>query len=348
MAVRRKVCISGPTRVGPAEGLLRAAGCEVVRGKSVDDFPEHRYSDRELIELIGDADALLVSTRERLGADVLGSCPNLQAVVKSSIGIEGVDVAAASALGILVCNSPAPENFTGLAEATVGLMVALFKRLKPNEALLRRGGWKQPEARGQLMLGKTIGLIGLGRVGKEVAKRLGSWGVKLLAHDPYVEPEAASAVGVELAGLERVLRESDLVSLHVVLTAETRHMITLRELEMMKPTAYLVNTSRGAAIKEEDLAAALEKGVIAGAALDVFEEEPLPLDSPLRRIDPEKLILTPHIIGNNPDSLASGQRMAVESILTVLSGRVPENLINPAAVARWRARFWSEEARRLA
>lgn len=344
---RGKVCISGPTRVGPAEELLRAAGCEVVVGKSVDDFPEHRYSRRELIELIGDADAVLVSTREKLDGEILGACPKLQAVVKSSIGIEGVDVEAATELGILVCNSPAPENFTGLAEATVGLMVALFKRLKPNEALLRRGGWKQPEARGQLMLGKTIGLIGLGRVGKEVAKRLGPWGVRLLAYDPYVGPETARAVGVELAELERLLGQSDLVSLHVVLTPETRHMITLRELRMMKPTAYLVNTSRGAAIKEEDLVAALEQGVISGAALDVFEEEPLPLDSPLRRIDPEKLILTPHIVGNSPDSLASGQRMAVESLLAILSGRLPENLINPAAVGRWRERFWGEAARIL-
>lgn len=338
--LKGKVCITGPTRPPIAEEMLKEAGFEIILGKSVADFPDFRYPRDHLIGLIGDTDALLVSGREVITRDIMESCKNLQAVVKSSIGVEKVDLKAASALGVLVCNSPAPENFTGLAEATVGLIVALFKRLKFNEAHLRRGGWKEPENRGQLMVDKTIGFIGLGRVGRETAKRLGPWGLRLIGYDPYVEQATVESLGVKLVSLEELLRESDLVSLHVVLTPETRHMITLRELKLMKPTAYLVNTSRGGAIREDDLIQALNDNIIAGAALDVFEEEPLPMASKLREVDPNRLILTPHIIGNNPASSASGQRMAAQSIISILRGREPETVLNREAVERWRIRFW--------
>lgn len=338
---KRKVCISGPTSLRLAEDLLKRAGCQVVLGKSVEDFPEFRYKKKELIDLIGDADALLVATREVMSGEILDSCVNLQAVVKGSIGVENIDQKAATDLGILVCNSPSVENFTGLAEATVGLMVALFKRLKLNEAQARRGGWKESQNRGDLMLGKTVGFIGLGRVGQEAARRLGPWGMRLIAYDPYVKQEALDPLGVMLVSFEELLRTSDVITVHVVLTDETRHMIALKELKMMKPTAYLVNTSRGGAIKEEDLVRALNEGIIAGAALDVFEEEPLPKTSKLREIDPTRLILTPHIIGNNPESIESGHRMAAESILSIFEGKVPPTVLNRAAIERWKQRFWS-------
>ena len=142
--MNKKVCIPGPTRLPRARELLKQAGCEIVLGKSFDDFPEFRYKKEDLIALIGNADAILASTREAIGREILEPCKNLQAVVKTTIGVDNIDVQAASDLGILVCNSPAPENFTGLAEATVGLIVDLFKKLKLNEAQVRRGGWKQP------------------------------------------------------------------------------------------------------------------------------------------------------------------------------------------------------------
>ncbi len=340
-ASERKVCIPGPTRKDLVLELLTKAGCEVVAGKNIDDFPEHRYQPKDLIDLIGDASAIVVTTRDVVGAEVLTSCPKLQGVVKSSIGVENIDIKAATGLGILVCNSPAPENFTGLAEATVGLMSALFKRLKYNEAHLRRGGWKATELRGELMVGKTIGLIGCGRVGRAVARRLGGWEVRLIAYDPYVKQEDLDPLGVKLVSLEEVLTQSDLVTIHVVLTGETRGMIGLKELRMMKRAAYLINTARGAVIREEELVKALNEGIIAGAALDVFEEEPLPASSRLREVDPTRVILTPHIIGNNPQSLESGHRMAAESVLAILRGEIPSTVLNPAAVERWKAIFWS-------
>jgi phosphoglycerate dehydrogenase-like enzyme len=337
----RKVCITGPTRSRLVQETLEQAGCEVVSGKNYDDYPSYKYSRRELLDLIGDADVLLPSGREMMSGDILDSCEKVQAVVKTSIGIETVDVDAATELGILVCNSPTPENYMGVAEATVGLMVALFKRLKLNELHLRKGGWKEPQNRGTLMLGKTVGVIGLGRIGQQVARRLGPWAIKLLGYDPYVSQETVTPLGVKMVSLDELLRESDLVTLHVVLTKETRGMIGLRELKLMKRTAFLLNTSRGAALKENELIEALNDGIIAAAALDVFQDEPLPMDSKLREVDPTRLILTPHIIGNNPGSLEAGQRMAAASILSILAGKAPDTVVNPAAIEHWKERFWA-------
>jgi phosphoglycerate dehydrogenase-like enzyme len=341
MAAKGKVCLTGPSRLRVAEDALRAAGCELVLGKSQDDFPEFRYERKQLIDLIGDCDIVYPAGRDYIGGDILDSCPNLQAVVKSSIGIETVDVDAATDLGIICCNSPTPENYMGVAEATVGLLVALFKRLKLNEAELRAGGWKEARNRGALMLGKTVGIIGVGRVGQNVAKRLGAWGMKILGYDPYVKQETVAPLGVKMVSLDELLKASDAVTLHVVLNRETRGMIGMGELKQMKPTAFIINTSRGPAIREADLVQALKEQIIAGAALDVFDEEPMPTDNPLRQVDPHRLILTPHIIGTNPGSMEAGQKLAAQSMLAILEGRVPETLVNPHAVPRWKERFRS-------
>jgi len=341
MAAKRKVCFTGPMGVTIAEDILRNAGCELVMGKPQDDFRTFRYERKELVNLIGDCPIVYPSGRDMIGADILDSCPDLQAVVKSSIGIETVDVDAATDLGILCCNSPTPENYLGVAEATLGLMVALFKRLKFNETFIRNGGWKELPNRGTLMLGKTVGIIGVGRIGQNVAKRLAAWDMKVLGYDPYIEQDTVADLGVHMVSLEELLRQSDLVTLHVVLTRETRGMLGMREFKMMKPTAFIVNTSRGPALKEAELVQALNEKVIAGAALDVFEEEPLPMKNPLRQVDPTRLILTPHNIGANPGSAEAGQKMAAQSMLAILDGKIPDTVVNPQAIDRWKERFWS-------
>jgi D-3-phosphoglycerate dehydrogenase / 2-oxoglutarate reductase len=341
MATKRKICFTGPMRTTVAEDMLRDGRCELVLGKPQDDFRTFRYERKELVNLIGDCPIVYPSGRDIIGADILDSCPDLQAVVKSSIGIETVDVDAATDLGILCCNSPTPENYMGVAEATLGLMVALFKRLKFNEAFMRNGGWKELQNRGTLMLGKTVGIIGVGRIGQNVAKRLGAWGMKILGYDPYVTQETVISLGIKMVSLDQLLKESDLVTLHVVLTRETRGMIGMRELKLMKPTAFIVNTSRGPAIKEAGIVQALNEKIIAGAALDVFDAEPMPMDNPLRQIDPYRLILTPHNIGANPGSSEAGQRMAAQSMLAILDGKVPDTVVNPLAIPRWKERFWA-------
>jgi len=341
MAAKRKVCLTGPPRIAVAQDTLRNAGCELVLGKPQDDFRDFRYERKDLIKLIGDCPILFPAGRDVITAEILDSCSDLQAVVKSSIGIETVDVEAATDLGIICCNSPTPENYLGVAEATIGLMVAQFKRLKFNEAFLRTHGWKAPESRGSLMLGKTVGIIGVGRIGRNVAKRLGGWEMKILGYDPYVKQETVADLAIEMVGLDDLLKRSDVVTLHVVLTRETRGMIGIRELKLMKPTAFLVNTSRGPAIKEADLVDALNKKVIAGAALDVFAEEPMALANALRQVDADRLILTPHSIGTNPGSVEAGQKMAAQSILAIFDGKIPDTVVNPLAIPRWKERFLS-------
>jgi phosphoglycerate dehydrogenase-like enzyme len=341
MAAKRKVCLTGPMRVTVAEDILRAAGCELVMGKPQDDFRHYRYERKELVNLVGDCPIIYPSGRDMISGDILDSCPDLQAVVKSSIGIETVDVEAATDLGILCCNSPTPENYLGVAEATVGFMVALFKRLKLNEAVIREGGWKELHNRGTLMVGQTVGIIGVGRIGRNIAKRLAGWDMKILGYDPYVTQETVASLGIEMVSLDELLKQSDVVTLHVVLTRETRGMIGMRELKLMKPTAFIINTSRGPAIDEAALVQALNEKMIAGAALDVFAEEPFPANSRLRQVDPSRLILTPHNIGANPGSGEAGQRMAAQSMLSILEGKVPDTVVNPDAIPLWRERFWS-------
>ena len=341
MAIKRKICLTGPMRIKIVEDTLRNAGCDLVLGKPQDDFRTFRYERKDLVNLIGDSSIVYPSGRDMIGADILDSCPDLQAVVKSSIGIETVDVDAATDLGILCCNSPTPENYLGVAEATMGLIVALFKRLKFNEVFIRNGGWKELQNRGTLMLGKTVGIIGVGRIGQNVAKRLGPWGMKVLGYDPYVKQETVADLGIKMVSLDELLKSSDVVTVHVVLTRETRGMLGLREFKMMKPTAFIVNTSRGPALKELELVQALNENIIAGAALDVFEQEPLPMENSLRQVDPMRLILTPHNIGANPGSGEAGQKMAAQSILSILDGKIPDTIVNPLAIERWKERFWS-------
>ena len=338
----KKVCISGPTDRPWVEAELREVGYEVVLGKSFERVPEHFYQPEALIDLIGNGDILLVSTREQVPRSVMEGCCNLRGVVKASIGVENVDIKAATELGVLVCNSPVQENYIGVAEAAVGLILALIKRLKLNEEDIRQGGWKKEKNTGDLIMGKTVGVVGMGRIGKEVARRLQGWGVRLLAYDPYVKGEEVEQLGVEMTSLEEVLGQSDVVSIHAVLNQETRHLISRRELQLMKSSAFLVNTSRGGTIDQQELASALKENVIAGAALDVFEKEPLPMDDPLRSLDPTRLILTPHVIGNSIISRDLGHRMAIETILSLLKGEHPDNVLNPEGFPRWRERFLSK------
>src|SRR5262249_33055152 len=178
MGAKRKVCVTGPMRVKIAENILRGAGCELVLGKPQDDFRTFRYERKELIQLIDDCPIVYPSGRDVIGGGGFGFFPGLPAVGEACSRIDAGENQGATDLGILCCNSPTPENYLGVAEATMGFMVALFKRLKFNEAFLRNGGWKELENRGTLMIGRTVGIVGVGRIGQNVAKRLDGWGMK--------------------------------------------------------------------------------------------------------------------------------------------------------------------------
>lgn len=312
-----------------------------MRGRSFDDFPGNAYTEEELIELLSGADAVILSPRDRITRRVFEASPDLRIVARPIIGVDGIDIDAANELGALVVNSPAPENYLGVAEATIGLILALVKRLNANQYRLRENRWKHYSSFGTLLAGQKVGIVGLGAIGMNVARRLSSWEVRLIATDPKVEESVARAVGARLVDLDTLLSEADVATIHVTLNEHTRHLISETELRKMKQSAYLVNTSRGGVIDESALARALQEEWISGAALDVFEQEPLPQDSPLRRLSPERLILTPHSIGNNLALQRTGMLMAVENVLRALRGELPTNVRNPLAVERWNDRFSS-------
>jgi D-3-phosphoglycerate dehydrogenase len=333
-----KILATGPS--GAAEDLdpLREAGHEVVIGRPLDMPGRKAYTESDLIAASQGVHVILASHLETISAPVIEAARDLRLVIVPFIGTDKIDIPAATRAGVLVANSPTPENFIAVAEATIGLILMLQKRVKHNEAKLRRGEWAQRGDRGEFLFGKTVGLVGLGRVGSHVARRLVNWDTRLIASDPYVTPEYARGLGVTLTDLDTLLREADVVSLHCTLTDETRALIGEKELRRMKPTAILVNTARGEVMDEEAVARAIDERWIAGAAIDAFIKEPLQADSPLRTADPERVILTPHNVAHSEAGRRANLALALSQILAVGRGEVPAHVVNPDTVARWRRR----------
>lgn len=324
-------------KTGQSHRLLEENGCKVILGRTIWEHPDWPYTEDELIELCGNADAAIVSTRDLFTSRFMESLNRLRAVCKYGIGVERIDVQAATDLGIMVTHTPVPENVTCMSEGTIALMLALLKKIKFADKFMKEGGWRGTEVFETVMLrGKTLGLIGLGRIGRAVAEKLQAWGVNILAYDPYVSQEHAGGLA-QLVGMDELLSRSDVVSLHVVITPETKGMIGERELSLMKRSAYLVNTSRGDAIQEQALIRALREGLIAGAALDVFEKEPPGVENPLLHM--ENVIATPHGVGWTPDVTESIIRAATGDCLRALKGEDPVYIKDPRVLPRWRERL---------
>ena len=325
---RLKIVATGPS--GPAEDLapLAAAGHEVVIGRPLDQPGRRAFTEAELIELTRDADVILASHLDWITRGVMAASTRLKLVIVPFIGTDKIDIPAATELGVLVANSPTPENFIAVAEATIGLMVITLKRVKHNEARLRRGEWARREDRGEFLFGKTVGLVGLGRVGTHVARRLVNWDVRLIGCDPYVSPDHAKNLGVTLVDFPTLLAEADVVTLHCVLTDETRLLIDEKALRRMKPSAILINTARGEVADEDAIARALTEGWIAAAAIDAFTLEPLPADSALRTVDPERLILTPHNIAHSEAGRRANLALAMDQIVALGQSETPAHALN--------------------
>lgn len=264
--------------------LVEDDAFEVV---SVDDS-----STPEFATALAEAEALIVRSATTVDADMLAAAPKLKAVGRAGVGVDNVDIPAASSSGVAVFNAPG-GNTIAAAELTVGLLISVARKIPSAEASLRSGAWDRAAFKGVELKGKTLGLIGAGRIGGEVAVRAKAFGMDVVVYDPYLSEERASDLGVDLVTLEEVIARSDFITIHVPLTDETRGLVGADLLKEMKETAFIVNAARGGIIDEVALAAALQAGEIAGAALDVYETEPLPDDSPLR--DAPNLVLTPHL-----------------------------------------------------
>jgi D-3-phosphoglycerate dehydrogenase len=268
-------------------GLGPLVGNDVFEIVSVDDS-----SSREFVSALGTAEALIVRSATKVTREMLSLAPHLKAVGRAGVGVDNVDIPAASQMGIAVFNAPG-GNTTAAAEMTMALLISVARKIPAAEASLRSGNWDRAAFKGVELRGKTLGLIGAGRIGGEVGIRCRAFEMDVIAYDPYLSPTRADELGIEMVGFEEVIGRGDFISIHVPLTDETKGIIGPDALNQMRPTTFVVNASRGGVVDEAALAKALHNGEIAGAALDVYESEPLPVDSPLR--DAPNLVLTPHL-----------------------------------------------------
>jgi D-3-phosphoglycerate dehydrogenase len=282
-------------------------------------------TEAERIEAAREADAMLVRTGALTRA-LLEACPRLKIVSRHGVGYDAVDVPACTDHGVLVTITP-NANATAVSEHALALMLACARKVTQADALLKQGKWAREPFVGIELSGRTLGLVGLGRVGTKVAHLARAFGMTVLAADPYTTPERAAAAGVTLMALEEMLPLADFISVHAPLTPDTHHIIGRRTLPMLKPTAILVNTARGPLVDPAALAEALQAGRLAAAGIDVFEQEPFAADDPLHALP--NLIATPHVAGNTEESLVNLAVDAAKNILAVFAGQMPDGLVNP-------------------
>jgi D-3-phosphoglycerate dehydrogenase / 2-oxoglutarate reductase len=282
-------------------------------------------SPEELLEKIGDYDGLIIRSATKVTAEVIERADNLKAIGRAGIGVDNIDIDAATKRGILVANAP-ESNTVAAAEHTLGLMLAAARRIPAADASLREGEWKRSAYKGVEVSEKTLGLVGLGHVGAIVARGAVGMGMRVLAYDPYVSEERMRSMNVERAEtLEEVFENADFLSLHVPRTPQTTGMVNAESLGKMKPTAYLINVARGGIVDETDLYNALKEGTIAGAALDVFAEEPT-TDSPLFALP--NTVVTPHLGASTAEAQDRAGVTAAEQVAAALRGAVPMHAIN--------------------
>ena len=326
---------------GESHRRLAAAGCAVT-------VLEGGAAAAELRAAARGAHALLGATFRGgiLDRPLLESLPDLRIVAKYTIGVDDVDVEAATDLGVLVTHCPTEANWGGVAEGTLALMLALLKKVRERDACVKAGGWRADDLRGVYLgaradgyAGITVGIVGFGRIGRRVAQLLAPWRIRLLAHDPYVDAEVFTRHGVEHVGLETLLAQSHVVTVHCTLTRETRGLIDDERLALMRPGAVLINTARGAVVDAEALCTALERGRLGAAALDVLPEEPPPATSRLLTLG-DRVLLSPHMVAaNHGGTLAAAVPWATAAVLAALGGAEPEHVYNTEALPKWRRRF---------
>lgn len=272
------------------------------------------------------AQALLVRSQSKVTPEVVDAAPELRVIGRAGVGVDNIDVPAATRRGIVVVNSP-EGNTISAAEHTMSLLLAAARRIPPAHASMVRGEWDRKSFTGIELYNKTLGVVGLGRIGREVAARAASFKMRVLAYDPHIPERAARDLGVELCTVDDLLARSDFVTLHVPLTPETRNLLDEGRLARMKPGAVLVNCARGGIVDEEALFRALQTGPLAAAALDVYREEP-PAGSPLLALP--NVVLTPHLAASTVEAQVRVAVDVAEQALQVLAGGPPRSAVNLA------------------
>jgi len=314
-----KVLITEPIAQEGIEALRAQAEVDVRLGLSPD----------ELIATIGEYDALIVRSETKVSKEVIDAGRKLQVIGRAGVGVDNIDVETATRKGIVVVNAPA-GNIVSAAEHTIALMLALSRNIPQANALLKSGQWRRHDLLGIEVRNKTLGIIGLGNVGSEVARRAKGLEMHLIGYDPFISIEYARNLGVEMVSLEELLRKSDFITIHTPLTEATRGLIGARELAMVKPTVRIINCARGGIVDEKALFEAIEEGRVAGAAIDVFTEEPAK-ESSLFKSD--KILVTPHLAASTAEAQTTIALDIAEQVIAVLQGQPARYAVNTPLIS---------------
>ncbi|MBI2988066.1 MAG: phosphoglycerate dehydrogenase [Deltaproteobacteria bacterium] len=284
----------------------------------------------ELKKIVGDYHGWVIRSGTKVTADLIEAAENLKVVGRAGVGVENIDVEAASKKGIVVMNTPGGNNVT-TAEHTISLMLSLARHIPQAVASLKAGEWKRDKFMGVELCNKTLGVIGLGNVGRIVAERAVGLRMKVIAHDPFVSPENAARLGVEPVGLEEIFKRSDFITVHVPLTNETRGLINREAFAKMKKGVRIINCARGGIVDEKDLAEALKEGNVAGAALDVYVDEPPPPDHPFFKM--EQVITTPHLGASTDEAQLNVAIAVAEQMVDFLARGIIRYAVNIPSVS---------------
>jgi D-3-phosphoglycerate dehydrogenase len=309
-----KVLISAPYMIPVVDRFRPELEAEEIKIVVAD--VEERLSEGQLLQYVGDIDGIICGD-DRITARVLDAAPKLRVISKWGTGVDSIDRAAAATRGIAVCNTPNAFSIP-VADTTLGYVLCFARGLVTMTMAMRAGRWhKTPSF---ALHEKTLGIVGIGNVGRTVARRVQGFGMRILANDPVLPPaDFLAESGVEMTGLGTLLSESDFVSIHCDLNASSFHLMNDARFAEVKPTAVLINTARGPVVEESALVRALDEGRLAGAALDVFEVEPLPSDSPLRRMP--NVLMAPHNANSSPAAWERVHRNTIDNLLHALKGR---------------------------
>jgi len=285
-------------------------------------------SSQELAKIIAPYEGLIVRSSTKVTAEVIEQANRLKVIGRAGVGLDNVDAEAATKRGIIVMNVPA-GNTMSTAEHTMSLMLAMARRIPQADAHLRAGGWERAKFVGVELFGKTLGIVGMGKIGTEVARRAHAFGMRIIAYDPFLSTERAQQLEVQMTTLEQVYAEADIITVHTPLSAETRHLIGAAEIAAMKPGVRLINCARGGIIEEEALYQGLVSGKVAGAALDVYEQEP-PTHHPLLKL--EQVVVTPHLGASTQEAQLNVALEVAKQVADALLGRGIRNAVNMPSV----------------
>ena len=283
-----------------------------------------------LLAALSDANAILVRSATKIDAEALAAAPKLKVVARAGVGLDNVDIKAATTAGVMVVNAPT-SNIVSAAELTVGHILSLARHIPAAHASLAQGQWKRSAFTGTELFEKTVGIVGLGRIGALIAARLQAFDMRVIAYDPYVTSTRAQQLGVQLVSLDELLEQVDFLTIHMPKTPETTGMIGLEQLQRMKRTAYVVNVARGGLIDEDALYTALTTGEIAGAGLDVFSTEPPAADGPAHRLlDLPNVVVTPHLGASTHEAQEKAGVSVARSVKLALEGDLVPDAVNVA------------------